>query len=134
MQLSSCDEFMVKVNSLVSKVRHWHIKETSSSKLLTTVAHDVWDGKRKQFIRLTLFFIDKETLFICNIPITLAPPMGKTSILPCKTYLASLEECDTHFVDISKSANYNYTAAAKVGRLQVLFVYFLLLNLECFSH
>ena len=115
-QFSSYDEFILKVTSLVSKVRQWYIKETGSAKPFITVAHDVWDGKLKQINGLSIFFIDPETLILYKIPVALAPPLGKTAILLCETCLAGLEEYGIRFVDLNKSVNDNCTTAVKVGR------------------
>ena len=116
-QFSTYEEFTEKVKKLVSNVREWYIKETLSAKPFLTVAHDVWDGKRKQINGLSIFFIDPETLFLYKIPVALAPPLGKTALLLCETCLAGLEQYDIRFSDLNKSVNDNCTTAVKAGRL-----------------
>jgi len=83
-QCSSFNDFTSHVSSLVTKAREWYIKETGSVKPFITVAHDVWDGKRKQINGLSIFFFDPETLIFYRIPVALTPPFGKTAIELCE--------------------------------------------------
>ena len=116
-QCSSFNDFTSHVSSLVAKAREWYIKETGSAKPFITVAHDVWDGKRKQINGLSIFFFDPETLIFYKIPVALTPPFGKTAIELCETCLAGLEPYNIRFCDLNKSVNDNCTTAVKAGRL-----------------
>ena len=82
-----------------------------------SVAHDVWDGKRKQINRLTLFFTHPETLQVFRIPVVLTPPKGKSAMLLCQTNMMGLNRVGAIFEDLYRSINYNTTPAVATCRL-----------------
>jgi hypothetical protein len=81
------------------------------------VAHDVWDGKRKKILGITLFITDPETFETYGIPVGLTPPNGEKAIELCKDGLLTLEKYLIIIENLWRSVSDNCTTAKKAGRL-----------------
>ena len=82
-----------------------------------SVAHDVWDGKRKQMNGLMVFFTNPESFFIFCIPVALTPPSGKTVIELCKACMCGLDGVGIEDEDSFRSIGDNCSTVVKAGKL-----------------
>jgi hypothetical protein len=140
-RLSTFKEFVGFVSGLVSKIEKWYIENTVStgvsllftgtsadlskfhvftkgaSQEFVVVAHDVWDGKRKKILGLTIFITDPETFITYRIPVALVPPTNETALTLAEESLASLDQYGIVFALIWRAVNDNCSTAMKAGRL-----------------
>jgi hypothetical protein len=82
------------------------------------MAHDVWDGKCKKILGITVFLADPETFVTYAIPVAVTPPSnGETALALSTDCLASLERYRMIYKDFMRASNDNCTTAKKTGRL-----------------
>lgn len=82
------------------------------------MAHDIWDGKRKKILGITIFFTDPETLQTYAIPVVLTPPSdGEKALALSKDSLSGLANVGVVFNDLFRAKNDNCLTAKKLGRL-----------------
>jgi hypothetical protein len=82
-----------------------------------SAAQDVWDGKRKRILGLTIFLTDPNTFQTHAIPVALTPPVGEKAIDLCRECLTSLSRYGIQHTDLFRAVNDNCTTAKKAGRL-----------------
>ena len=104
------------MKSFLLFMSHSLLKQQSKQEFIV-VAHDVWDGKRKQLNGVTVFFTDPRDLNTYRIPVALTPPDGKKSIDLCRTTWKGLTRFGIKSNDVVRAVNDNCTTAKRAGRL-----------------
>jgi hypothetical protein len=117
LQCKSFDELIAKVTGHIEECRQWYFENTGSRQRFISVAHDVWDGKRRKILGASLLYADPESLETYRIPIVLTPPGGNSSLVLCNTSMHGLERVKVTFEDLFRAINDNCPTAVKQGRL-----------------
>jgi len=82
-----------------------------------TVAHDIWDSKKKEVLGVTVFFCCPPKKLRLKVPIGLTVVDDKTSSKTAELTMKMLNACGINAEDLYKAANDTTNSALKVGRI-----------------
>ena len=111
-----CDNFAIFIDTISKQIEEvwvWYFKHTDSHKPLVSMAHDVWDGRRKQINGLAIFFLHPETLKMFSTPVASTPPTDRKAPELCSTRMMGLAWVGIELGDMFPAVNDNCTTAVK---------------------
>ena len=95
-----------------------HLKTILKKKTpFVTVAHDIWDSKKKEVLGVTVFFLCPPKKLRLKVPIGLSVVDDKRSEQTAELTMKMLNACGIYAEDLYKAANDTTNSALKVGRL-----------------
>lgn len=118
-QAESFSDMVESIRAVVLRSREFHT-QTSGKKDLSGfiyIAHDIWDGKRKTILGLTMFLADPVYGEYIHVPIGFLVSQGKSAAQVCEQSLLLLNRYGIKVTDLLKPINDTTNAALAAGRL-----------------
>lgn len=120
-QAESFAEMVNTVTRVVARVRAYHTVKTGTKEgsPFIYVAHDIWEGRRKCILGLSIFFVDPVEAMYVQIPLGFVVCKGKTAALICDQSLQLLGRYGISGQDLLQPINDTTNSALLAGRLIV---------------
>lgn len=124
LQAESLAEMVYFVQGAVERVRNFHMMKSGTQDRnaypsFIYVAHDIWDGKRKCVLGLTIFFSDPQNARNIMLPLGFVTSKGKSAKVICDQSLDILSRYGILTTDLLSPINDTTNSALAAGRLIV---------------
>lgn len=107
------------IADIVSLVRLWYLHYTGIQQKFISICHDIWDGKRRNLLGISIMFISPCTMTLLKISVGLVEAKNKKAVDIAAKTLEVLRRYGIVQADLYRPVNDTTNSAKKAGQLIV---------------
>ena len=113
------NEMCQLIRNIVGTVRRWFLENSGSHRPFLSICHDIWDGKRRELLGISLLFIHPHTFDHFKLSAGLVHIKGKRAVEVAQETLRVLSRIGVTQADLYRPVNDTTNSALLAGRLIV---------------
>ena len=116
MRINSYSAFITLVKDLGVSVREYYVRRCGKAIPFATICHDIWQGKKKDILGVSLMFADPRNCVMYQIPIGLVQTKGHNAQQVAEVTHNLMLSFGFSQADLSASVNDNTNSAVLAGK------------------